>query len=90
MAASYITANGGKVGPLRNYQFRFAEVAHLFTKLYLSWNTVAKGHNTFEVTKSYIYVLVPLYLNKTLAYGIISLKYDNVTLERSQALTKSN
>ena len=41
----------------------------MFVKLLLFRNAVAKGHNTFEVTKSYIYVLVPVNLNDTLFKG---------------------
>ena len=40
-------------------------------KLLLFRNAGAKGHNTFEVTKSYIYVLVHVTLKETLSEGRI-------------------
>ena len=41
----------------------------MFVKLLLFRNAVAKGHNTFEVTKSYIYVLGHVNLKETLSEG---------------------
>ena len=38
-------------------------------KLLLFRNTVAKGHNTFEFTKSYIHILVQVNLYDTLSEG---------------------